>query len=166
MILLHPRTPASANDSTLSLRNTPVAKWIVFFIALVPHSALQAQTYVLSPDTHCSSSDGDSAFSCRPGSAMSGVTLRIVRKDGAWFGEELISGSSRTRINYFPLDVIKSDSNAIALNYPVLWSGLATIVLITKSGQYYFSETSYSETLMISNVTVERGRFKDVTQKH
>lgn len=134
-------------------------KWIVFLFAFLAHGAGYAQTYVLTPETRCSSSDGDPAFSCRPGSSMSGVTLQLVKTDGEWFGRELITSSSGEKENKFTLQLIKSDANAIALSYPVLWSGLATIVLMTKSGRYYFSEVSYSDVLVTSNVTVERGSF-------
>jgi hypothetical protein len=59
----------------------------------------------------------------------------------------------------FPLELIKQDASVMVFNYPVLYSGIATIVLITETGRYYFSEISYSKALRAQNATIEDGRF-------
>jgi len=59
----------------------------------------------------------------------------------------------------FPLDLIKKDDYVLVFNYPVLYSGIATIVLIKKTGRFYMSEISYSEALNMQNVAIEGGRF-------
>jgi hypothetical protein len=41
----------------------------------------------------------------------------------------------------------------------VLYSGIATIVLIKKTGRFYMSEISYSDALKEQDATIEAGRF-------
>jgi hypothetical protein len=59
----------------------------------------------------------------------------------------------------FPLGLIKKDENVVVFNYPVLYSGIATIVLIKKTGRFYMSEISYSDVLKVQDATIEAGRF-------
>ena len=47
----------------------------------------------------------------------------------------------------------------MVFDYPVLYSGIATIVLMKKTGRFYMSETSYSDALKVQEVSIESGRF-------
>ena len=60
----------------------------------------------------------------------------------------------------FPLDLIKEDSDILILNYPVLYSGIANIVLMKKTGRFYFFEIAYSGALKVQSYDVESGKFK------
>jgi hypothetical protein len=123
-------------------------------------ASAHAQTYTLVPENHCSNSLDKAEFTCRPGPSSTAIAkFQVFRKAGGWHGRELIQTLSGLKANEFALPLLRADANAVSLTYPVLWSGSATIVLILKSGRYYFSEISYSEALDTSNVTIERGRF-------
>ncbi len=133
---------------------------IGWLIATVLPASVHAQTYTLIPETHCSNSLDKAGFTCRPGPSSAAIAkFQVVRKADSWHGRELIKTPSGLKANQFALPLLRADANAVSLTYPVLWSGSATIVLILKSGRYYFSEISYSEALDTSNVTIERGSF-------
>jgi hypothetical protein len=74
-------------------------------------------------------------------------------RNGKWLG---IEGASQ---RVFPLGLIKKDEYVMVFDYPVLYSGIATIVLMKKTGRFYMSETAYSDALKVQEVSIESGRF-------
>jgi len=121
-------------------------------LALVANTAF-GETYALVFDSNCSSRGEKLEFSCKSEPSFSSQNTTIFLRDGAWFGLE---GASR---KVFPLGLIKKDENVVVFNYPVLYSGIATIVLIKKTGRFYMSEISYSDVLKVQDATIEAGRF-------
>lgn len=121
-------------------------------LALVANTAF-GETYALVFDSNCSSRGEKLEFSCKSEPSFSSQNTTIFLRDGAWFGLE---GASR---KVFPLGLIKKDENIVVFNYPVLYSGIATIVLIKKTGRFYMSEISYSDVLKVQDATIEAGRF-------
>ncbi|MDO8347886.1 MAG: hypothetical protein Q7S85_08310 [Rugosibacter sp.] len=121
-------------------------------LALVANTAF-GETYALVFDSHCSSRGEKLEFSCKSEPSFSSQNTIIFLRDGAWFGLE---GASR---NVFPLGLIKKDENVIVFNYPVLYSGVATIVLMKKTGRFYMSEIAYSNALKVQEVSIDAGRF-------
>jgi len=121
-------------------------------LALVANTAF-GETYELVFDSNCSSRGEKLEFSCKSEPSFSSQNTTIFLRDGAWFGLE---GASR---KVFPLGLIKKDENVVVFNYPVLYSGIATIVLIKKTGRFYMSEISYSDALKVQDATIEAGRF-------
>lgn len=120
--------------------------------ALVAKTAL-AETYALAFDSKCSSSGAKLEFSCKSDPAFWAQNTTIFLRDGKWLG---IEGTSQKT---FPLSLIKNDEYVIVFDYPVLYSGIATIVLIKKTGRFYMSEISYSNVLNVQDATIEAGRF-------
>lgn len=134
-------------------------RWIAWIsLVLFPAMAL-AESYTLIAESHCSSSGKGLAFSCKGGLSFSGVELSIFRNDESWFGKEKLKTLTGSKENVFPVELIKQDASVMVFNYPVLYSGIATIVLVKKTGRYYFSEISYSEPLDTQNATIEEGLF-------
>lgn len=134
-------------------------KWIAWVSLILFPAASFAESYALIAESHCSSSGKRLAFSCKGGPAFSGAGLSIFRNGESWYGKEILKTLNGPKENVFPLGLIKQDASVMVFNYPVLYSGIATIVLIKKTGRYYFSEISYSEALRAQNATIEEGRF-------
>jgi hypothetical protein len=113
-----------------------------------------AQTYILFTDSHCANRGTELGFKCRQsGSATSPskITISKVGRD-KWSGKE--------RAESFPLNLIKEDAHVLILDYPVLYSGFAHIVLMKKTGRFYFTEVAYSSVLEAQSYDVEAGRFE------
>jgi hypothetical protein len=134
-------------------------KWIVWVsLALFPAASF-AETYTLIAESHCSSSGKGLTFSCKVESAFSGAELSIFRNGESWYGKEILKTLEGSKENVLSLELIKQDASVMVFNYPVLYSGIATIVLVKKTGRFYFSEISYSESLHAQNANIEEGRF-------
>jgi hypothetical protein len=131
-----------------------VVPWVV---SLIPCLAV-AETYRLLPERYCTIHSDRPEVSCKARAAFSGANLTIFEQGPGWYGRERIKTLAGENENTFPLEVIQKDENTIAFRYPVLWSGLATIVVMKKERRYFFSEISYSETLESSASAVEQGR--------
>jgi len=58
----------------------------------------------------------------------------------------------------FDLRLIKNDDNVLIFEYPVLWSGASVIYLMKKTGRFYWSEISYSDSLKTDDGRVNVGR--------
>jgi len=130
------------------------------WVSLILFPALSfAETYTLIPESYCASSGEKLEFTCKQESAFSGAELTIYKKDERWYGQETLKTLTEPKKNVFPLSLTKQNASVMVFDYPVLYSGIATIVLIKKTGHYYFSEISYSESLGEQNSTVEGGRF-------
>jgi hypothetical protein len=134
-------------------------KWFVWVSLLLFPALSFAESYTLLPESHCSSSGEKLEFSCKDGPSFSGAELTIFKKDESWYGQENLKTLTGPKKNIFSLPLAKQNSSVMIFDYPVLYSGVATIVLIKKTGRYYFSEVSYSEPLGVQDVTVEGGRF-------
>jgi len=94
-------------------------------LALISQAAL-AETYMLLFDSHCSSRGEKLEFSCKAEPSFSAQRTNIFFRDGQWLGIE----GARQRA--FPLGLIKNDEYVMVFDYPVLYSGIATIVLMKK----------------------------------
>jgi hypothetical protein len=123
----------------------------LIFLFIIPSA--YAESYTLYFDSKCSATGQKLEFKCKSEPAEWAQNLKIFAHKGKWFGEEELSKKR------FPLTKIKEDGHVMIFDYPVLYSGIATIVLIKKTKRFYFSETSYSEVLEVQDVTVEAGRF-------
>jgi hypothetical protein len=113
-----------------------------------------AQTYILYTDSHCANRGLELGFKCKQsGSATSPskITISKVGKD-KWTGKE--------RAESFPLYLIKEDADVLILDYPVLYSGFAHIVLMKQTGRFYFTEVAYSSVLEVQSYDVEAGKFE------
>jgi hypothetical protein len=130
-----------------------ISSWAILTILTLNPQAVFAETYNLIFDSNCSSSGEKLKFSCKPKPSFYAQNTTIFLSHGKWLGMESESHQA------FPLDLIKKDDYVLVFNYPVLYSGIATIVLIKKTGRFYMSEISYSETLNMQNVAIEGGRF-------
>ena len=127
--------------------------WLTaIMFALVAKTAL-GETYTLIFDSNCSSRGEKLEFSCKAKPSFSAQSTTIFFRDGKWLGIEGVSKRA------FPLGLIKNDEYVLVFDYPVLYSGIATIVLIKKSGRFYMSEISYSNALKVQDATIEAGRF-------
>lgn len=120
--------------------------------SLVAKTAL-GETYALVFDSNCSSRGEKLEFSCKAEPSFSAQSTIIFFREGKWLG---IEGASQRA---FPLGLIKNDEYVTVFDYPVLYSGIATIVLIKKTGRFYMSEISYSNALKVQDATIEAGRF-------
>jgi hypothetical protein len=107
----------------------------------------------------CSSTGERLEFSCNRKPVFPGQELSIFRKGESWYGKEILKTLEGSKEHVFPLELIKQDASVMVFNYPVLYSGIATIVLIKKTGRYYFSEIAYSEALRAQEATIEAGSF-------
>lgn len=131
---------------------------VLFCVLLIPVASF-AESYTLIAESHCTSTGKRLAFSCKVEPAFTGAELSIFRNGESWYGKEILKTLKGSKENVFPLELIKQDASVMVFNYPVLYSGIATIVLIKKTGRFYFSEISYSEALYAQNATIEEGRF-------
>lgn len=120
--------------------------------ALVANTAF-GETYALVFDSKCSSSGEKLKFTCKSDPAFWAQNTTIFLRNGKWLG---IEGASQRA---FPLGLIKNDEYVAVFDYPVLYSGIATIVLIKKTGRFYMSEISYSNALELQDASIEAGRF-------
>jgi len=121
-------------------------------LALISQASF-GETYGLIFDSSCTSSGTKLVFSCKAQRSPWDQNTTIFLHDGKWLG---IEGTSQKT---FPLGLIKNDKNVIVFDYPVLYSGIATIVLIKNTGRFYMSEISYSDSLNEQNATIGAGRF-------
>ena len=112
-----------------------------------------ADSYALVFDSKCSSSGHKLEFACQAEPAFRVEKLSIFTNGGKWFGRE------ESRQTTFPLTLVKNDDYVMILDYPVLYSGIATIVLIKRTGRFYMSTISYSEALHVQDATIEAGHF-------
>jgi hypothetical protein len=127
---------------------------IGLLFGLMGAGAVSAETYILSIDSHCANRGTNLSFNCKPNAAPTSpgnITITKIAKN-QWEGNE--------KGKKFPLDLIKEDSDILILNYPVLYSGIANIVLMKKTGRFYFSEIAYSGALKVQSYDVESGKFK------
>lgn len=130
-----------------------ITSWIAAIILALISQAALAETYTLVFDSNCSSRGEKLEFSCKAVPSFSAQSTTIFFRDGKWLG---IEGTSQRA---FPLGLIKNDEYVMVFDYPVLYSGIATIVLMKKTGRFYMSETSYSDALKVQEVSIESGRF-------
>ncbi|MBX3650033.1 MAG: hypothetical protein KF771_01510 [Burkholderiales bacterium] len=130
--------------------------WVL--LALMPVVSF-AESYALICESKCSSTGERLEFSCKSAPALCGQKLSILRNGESWFGKETIKTLQGSKEHMFRLELVKRDANVMVFNYPVLYSGIATIVLMKKTGRFYFSEMSYSDALHAQNLTIESGRF-------
>lgn len=121
-------------------------------LTLVANTAF-GETYALVFDSNCLSRGDKLEFFCKSKPSFSSQNITIFLRDEAWFGLE--GGSQKE----FPLGLIKKDENVVVFDYPVLYSGIATIVLIKQTGRFYMTEISYSDALKVQDATIEAGRF-------
>jgi hypothetical protein len=128
-------------------------KPILFFIFLILVPSAYAESYTLTFDSKCSATGQKLEFKCKSEPAAWAQNLNIFTDNGKWFAEE---GAGKKR---FSIALLKEDALVKIFDYPVLYSGIATIVLIKKTKRFYFSETSYSDALDVQDVTVEAGHF-------
>ena len=111
-----------------------------------------AESYTLVTDKYCKSRGVELEFTCENRNPVAPSVLKITRlPDNEWVGEE--------RGNTFALEFVKEDSNVLALNYPVLYSGIANVVLVKATGRFYFTEIAYSSVLQVQSYDVEEGNF-------
>ncbi|MDP2239159.1 MAG: hypothetical protein Q8K18_03205 [Burkholderiales bacterium] len=134
-------------------------KWIALVLLTLFPIASSAESYTLIFESKCSSTGERLEFSCKREPTFSGQDLGIFRNGEKWYGKEILKTLKGSKENVFPLELIKQDVSVMVFNYPVLYSGIATIVLIKKTGRFYFSEISYSEALYAQGATIEDGRF-------
>lgn len=127
-------------------------RMVAIVLALIPQASF-GESYTLVFDSKCSTSGEKLEFSCKSEPAFWAENLTIFVNDGKWFGKE---GASQRA---FPVGLIKDDEYVMVFDYPVLYSGIATIVLIKKTGRFYTSEISYSNALNLQDATIEAGRF-------
>lgn len=118
-----------------------------------------AKSYSLIPESHCSSSGEQLVFTCKKGPSFSGADLTIHNYKNEWYGVEVLDTHGKINNNEFRISLNKQNESVMVFDYPVLYSGIATIVLIKHTNRYYFSEVSYSEILGVQNITIESGRF-------
>jgi len=141
------------NPSKKRGRHSFISSWIIAIILMLNSQAVFAETYSLVFDSNCSSSGEKLKFSCESKPSFYAQNMTIFLSHGDWLA---MDGESRQA---FPLDLVKKDDYVLVFNYPVLYSGIATIVLIKRTGRFYMSEISYSEVLNVQNATIEGGRF-------
>lgn len=111
-----------------------------------------AESYRLVTDKHCKSRGVELEFTCENRNPVAPNVLTIKRLPAnEWLGEE--------QGNKFALEFVKEDSNVLILNYPVLYSGIANIVLVKATGRFYFTEIAYSAALQVQSYDVESGNF-------
>jgi hypothetical protein len=134
-------------------------KWIVWISLLLFPAASFAETYTLIPDSHCSNRGEKLEFSCKANPSFSGAELSISQNDGIWYGREKLKKLKGFEKNEFRISLLKHNESVMVFDYPVMYSGIANIVLIKKTGRYYFSEIAYSELLNAQEATIEAGRF-------
>lgn len=137
---------------SLSAKGAVMSRIAAIFLALISPAAF-GETYTLVFDSKCSSSGEKLEFSCKSDPAFWAQNTTIFLHNGKWLG---IEGASQRA---FPLSLIKHDEYVMVFDYPVLYSGIATIVLIKKTGRFYMSEFSYSNALKVQDATIEAGRF-------
>ena len=142
------------HNSTLGTEDM-VMRWLVVGTLLLISQPSFADSYTLVFDSKCSTSGRKLEFSCQVERASWAENLTISGSNGKWFGRE--ESAQRT----FPLGLIKNDEYVMIFDYPVLYSGIATIVLIKRTGRFYMSEISYSGALGDQNATIEAGRFTE-----
>jgi hypothetical protein len=130
--------------------------WVL--LTLFPAASF-AESYTLIFESKCSSTGERLEFSCKREPTFTGQGLSIFRNGESWYGKERLKTLKGSKENVFPLELIKQDASVMVFNYPVLYSGIATIVLIKKTGRFYLSEISYSEALRAQDATIEDGRF-------
>lgn len=129
------------------------ASWIAAIVLALISQVAIAETYTLVFDSNCSSRGEKLDFSCKAEPSFSAQSTTIFFRDEKWLG---IEGAS---LRAFPLGLIKNDDYVMVFDYPVLYSGIATIVLMKKTGRFYMSEIAYSDALEVQEVSVEAGRF-------
>ena len=111
-----------------------------------------AESYSLRTDSHCKSRSVDLSFTCQRDTSSAPSILTVTRNiDNTWTGEE--DGKK------FPLTLLKEDKDILILNYPVLYSGIATVVIVQATGSFYLTEIAYSPALNVQRYDVESGRF-------
>jgi hypothetical protein len=111
-----------------------------------------AESYRLVTDTHCKSRGVELAFTCENKNPVAPNVLTVTRlPTNEWIGEE--------RGNTFALEFVKEDSNVLILNYPVLYSGIANVVIVKATNRFYLTEIAYSSALKMQSYDVESGNF-------
>jgi len=129
-----------------------VLKGFIVLTFFFSASIAYAESYTLVTDKHCKSRGVELEFTCENRNPVAPNVLTITRlPDNEWIGEE--------RGKTFALEFVKEDSNVLILNYPVLYSGIANVVLIKATGRFYFTEIAYSSVLQVQSYDVESGNF-------
>ena len=123
----------------------------LFLICLIFGNAF-AERYELKTENHCASRTTELSFTCKSVNLSSPAKL-IVRKttDNKWVGREYK--------NEFELLLVKEDKDVLILNYPVLYSGIANVVIVKATGFFYITEIAYSAVLKQQSYDVESGKF-------
>lgn len=130
-----------------------VASWVAVIVLALSSKAAFAETYELVFDSNCSTRGEKLEFSCKPEPSFSAQGTIIFLRNGKWFG---IEGATQ---KVFPLGLIKKDEYVVVFDYPVFYSGVATIVLMKETKRFYMSEIAYSNALKVQEVSIEGGRF-------
>ncbi len=130
------------------------SKIIVITLLFLAPITLNAAVYELTNTSYCSITNKLNVECGNTPSENSPLKLIIKNEGSNWIGIEI---SER---NIFKLDLIKEDSNVIVFNYPVLYSGYATIMIFKKTGNYYITETFYSEIFSEQGIHIDYGNFK------
>lgn len=125
-----------------------------FMMCVLATGAAWAQTYTLYTEKHCANRTIELTFKCKPTGSATSPSKIVISKEGPgqWLGEE--------RGQAFPLNLIKEDQHILILDYPVLYSGTAHVVLMKKTGRFYFTEIAYSPVLEEQGYDIESGRFE------
>lgn len=122
--------------------------WLVFFQA----NFAFAESYRLVTDAHCKNRGVELGFNCENSNLSVPYKLTVTRlPTNEWIGEE--------EDNKFALQFIKEDNNVLILNYPVSYSGIATVVMVKATNRFYLTEIAYSSVLKIQSYDVESGIF-------
>lgn len=126
----------------------------IFLLAAFSLTPAFAQTYTLYTDSHCANRGTELMFKCNPRGSSTSPSKIVITKvsNDRWLGDE--------RGRTFPLKFIKEDSDILILDYPVLYSGFAHIVIMKKTGRFYFTEVAYSGVLDVQSYDIESGRYE------
>ncbi|MDX8386248.1 MAG: hypothetical protein R8M11_07010 [Gallionella sp.] len=127
--------------------------WLAAIILVLVAKTALAETYTLVFDSKCPPSGGKLEFACESDPTVRAQNTTILLRNGKWLGIEEVSQKT------FPLSLIINDEDVMVFDYPVSYSGTASIVLIKETDRFYVSELSYSDGLKVQDATVEAGRF-------
>ncbi len=147
------KSSLSRSCSVLLRTRSFITSWVAVIVLALSSQAAFAETYELVFDSNCSTRGKKLEFSCKSEPSFDAQNTIIFLRNGKWFG---IEGASQ---QVFPLGLIKKDEYVMVFDYPVLYSGIATIVLMKETGRFYMSEISYSNALKVQEVSIEGGRF-------
>jgi hypothetical protein len=123
-------------------------------ILLLSSVSVQARTFELTNQSFCKIENELNSIRCsdRP-SENSPIKLLIKNENEKWIAAEVLEEK------LFELELLKEDDNVIILNYPVFYSGHATITLFKKTGNFFISEKYFSEGFNRQGISIDYGHF-------